>query len=518
MKEPFILTFTFLAALSLPACRNEAPGAMDDPSPEVACIKVSNSGFTDLSGDTPICLMGPGEVSLTQTITGLTDGTYSLEFLAKSSGGQQACYVEAAGRMTYPETSPDVWKKCYVRNIEVHDGQLQISLHSQSDVSSSLQLSGFQLLRDARHQEVKPLIKGGDISELTLVEQQGGKFRLEGQEVDCIHLLKEGGMNLVRLRLYNDPGNAAYSPSCRLPAGIEDEADILSLASRAKQEGMQIELTFHYSDYWSNGAMQIKPHDWQQLDREQLEQAVYDYTYQFLQKMNAQGTAPEYVSLGNEIQSGILFGEANGMDMSKLDEVNGYCSDMMHLAALLQRGSAAVRAACPDAKVILHLTMSTNVMQESYEWFLGEMEKYCVDYDVIGASYYPFWTQLTASEACQMAEQVTDRFDKDLLFMETGYAWSSTIDDGRTQGQLSHNRPYTDLSQHGQKEFMLELTNAIQRVPNRRVLGYIYWDPIFIPAGDAGWELGGKNIVSNSALFDFEGNAIEVWDAYRWNR
>ena len=52
---------------------------------------------------------------------------------------------------------------------------------------------------------------------------------------------------------------------------------------------------------------------------------------------------------------------------------------------------------------------------------------------------------------------------------------------------------------------------------NQRVLGYVYWDPIFIPAGNAGWVVGGKNVVSNSVLFDFDGHALPVLDAFRNN-
>ena len=90
--------------------------------------------------------------------------------------------------------------------------------------------------------------------------------RLFEEEKDCIEILKNNGFNIVRLRLYNDPGNPDYSPSNRLPAGISGPEDVLRLAKRAKQAGMQILLTFHYSDYWTNGEDQNKPHEWEGLD------------------------------------------------------------------------------------------------------------------------------------------------------------------------------------------------------------------------------------------------------------
>ena len=131
------------------------------------------------------------------------------------------------------------------------------------------------------------LLKGGDVSFLTLIEQKGGKFYQDSEAMDCMKLLAGNGFNIVRLRLYNDPGNNSYSPSSKMYPGIDDEADILSLAKRARSEGLQIQLTFHYSDYWTNGSDQNKPHDWEGVGYATLKTKVYEYTKVFLQKMVA---------------------------------------------------------------------------------------------------------------------------------------------------------------------------------------------------------------------------------------
>ena len=64
---------------------------------------------------------------------------------------------------------------------------------------------------------------------------------------------------------------------------------------------------------------------------------------------------------------------------------------------------------------------------------------------------------------------------------------------------------------------MKELFDSIKAVPKARIIGVLYWDPIFIPAGDTGWELGARNVVSNTTLFDFEGNALPVFDSFKNN-
>ena len=479
-----------LTAAGLASCSKDTPGAMEDQSAAVGVVSVPVSGFSG------------GQ----QTVGGLEDGVYSLQFFAKGEGQG---YVEAGGQRTALTATGGVLTEGFVRGIEVTGGSCVISL-------KDAQPSQFSIIRLVKTDKAFSLLKGGDISELSYVEQNGGKYYDEnGNAVELPKYMADNGMNLVRLRLYNEPGKykyAAEDPNVEyeLPAGIQDEADILALAKRAKAAGQQILLSFHYSDFWSNGAVQHIPHAWKDMDAETMTNALYDFTYQFMEKMKAQGTTPEYVSLGNETQAGMLYPLGGPLD-SGLDD---YYTRVQNLVGFYNAGYDAVKASNENTKVVIHLAGAGN--KDTNNWYFGLMQDNGVKYDIIGSSYYPFWTANAAKEVCEWAEYVTDKFDKDLIFMETAYAWQQKTHDGY-DGQLSHNWPYTDLSQTGQKNFMLELSNEIKKVGNQRVLGYIYWDPIFIPSGNAGWVVGGANIVSNSALFDFDGKALPVWDAFRYN-
>jgi len=243
-----------------------------------------------------------------QELTDLDPGYYSLVAYIKNGGGQNACYLSAdvAGtiRMTSLPVSKNIWTKVIVRGIEVTDGTLTIGLKSDGNGGNWCQVDDLELIKE---DDAYVFLKGGDLSLLSYIEQMGGKFYENGEEKDCFEILKSNGMNLARLRLYNDPGNADFEPSNHLPAGIQDPQDILSLAKRAKDSGMQIQLSFHYSDYWTNGGLQTKPHAWALLNYDELKQAVYDFTFDFMMQMKEQNTLPEYVSLGNEIAGGIYF-------------------------------------------------------------------------------------------------------------------------------------------------------------------------------------------------------------------
>ena len=206
-----------------------------------------------------------GDAMTGWNVTDIPNGIYDLEFYTKSSQTTELPYLAASGKMTAIKPSEKTWAKNVIKGIEVSNGTCRIELGN----GEGIEIADLQLV-SSRQAEFN-LVKGGDISLLSYVEDNGGKYyNADGQSDDCLEILKQNGMNLVRLRLYNDPGNKDFYPSNTLPAGYQNQADILNLAKRAKEKGMEILLTFHYSDYWTNGDDQYKPHEWADLDFETL--------------------------------------------------------------------------------------------------------------------------------------------------------------------------------------------------------------------------------------------------------
>lgn len=481
----FILSILCTVFGLLPSCSGNYPGTMDDPQPDATVIAV-----TDLNSTVSV-----------------PNGIYDLEVYAH--GSQDSLLIVTAGAQSGSLLlQPTLWNTLYVRGIVVSDGKVALTCQTkEAGATYAVKAAYLRQVQTQRH-----LITGGDFSMLSQVEKNGGKYYDEqGNEGDCFELCARGGMNLARLRLYNDPGNADYYPSKTFFPGIQDEANILALAQRAKAAGMEIELTFHYSDSWTNGGEQYKPHAWANYSQEQLHEAMYTYTRDFLQKMVAQGTAPQYVSLGNEIQAGILFGNAEHPD-----SINGYCSDMNNLSSLLAQGAKAVREVCPEAKIIIHLTTSSDITVDNFKWFFTAMKNNNLDYDIIGASYYPFYGNKTIEDMIAAANTLCGMYNKDFIFMETGFAWNPLLEDGSI-GQIANNDPYKDMTPEAQRLFLQNLTQQIQ-AGSGRILGYIYWDPIYMAAPNCGWAAGQKNVTGNSTLFDFQGKMLPAWDALRYNK
>ena len=343
------------------------------------------------------------------------------------------------------------------------------------------------------------MLKGGDISCYNYVIDRGGVFRDErGRACDGLELLRARGMNFARIRNYVEPGKGHGDGKYYCPAGYLDRADNLALARRAKELGMQIEYSFHYSDYWTNGGVQIPPVAWAKevagLDDaaavDVLEQNVYEYTKETLEQLKAQGTPPEYVSIGNEIQGGMMYLYGRAAKDS-----------WPALARFFNAGARAVREVLPDAKIVLHLDDAGN--DYKYETFFDACAANHVDYDIIGCSYYPFYLRKSVEDIAAFCETFGQKYHRPIMVMETGFAWSKTTATGY-QGQLYHNGPY-DMTKEAQRAFMQDLYDTLGNLKDVEVVGDLYWDPIFLanPGIDGVMNLAAWN---ESA---FEGNLYQ---------
>lgn len=450
------------------------------------------------------------EVSTEQILTNLETGYYTLTAMVKSSGDQDSSYIYAqvSGESLYKTAVPPAsdWKSVTIRGIHIQDGSCTIGFYSNAGAGQFLLVDDVKMTKDDKAFD---FYIGGDLSAVNYVEDQGGKyFDRNGNEKDVFQILAEEGYNIVRLRLYNDPGPGHGSDGYYCPEGYMNKEDILDLAKRAKDAGIDIQLSFHYSDYWTNGGLQNIPNDWAGLSAVQLETEVYNYTKDVLEAMVAQGTAPVFVSLGNEIQAGMLFpyGKATSETWDQL-------------AAYFNAGARAVREIVPNSKIILHLDDAGNLYK--YQNFFDNCKSRNVDYDIIGASYYPYWTDKSVEQMVTFCNTLVNRYDKDIMFMETGYNYTPFLPTGEL-GQLEDVGPYDETYQstpEGQKKFMIDLFNGLKNVKDGRVLGDLYWDPVFIETEGVGWALNDAgetqvNAISNTTHFDFDGKALPVLQAY----
>jgi len=362
-------------------------------------------------------------------------------------------------------------------------------------------------------------IMGADMSMLDQLERMGGKFYgQDGEPGDALRIVKDNGVNWIRLRLWHTPVNDAdviekgRTISHRgdaIGGGNNDLAATIRLARRAKALGLKFLLDIHYSDFWVDPEKQTKPAAWRQLSGVALEQEVYRYTTQVLDKLKKADVLPDMVQVGNEVNGGMLWPDGKTWKASTDDKIGGDDG----FVALMIQGIKAVRDADPrrgtpeHVKVAVHLADGGN--NELYRRVFDLFAKRGVDYDVIGLSFYPYYHG-PIEDLRANADDIAARYGKEVVVMETAYAYTTRNGDNWPNlfNPEMQQRVGYKASVQGQASLVRDVIDAMAQVPGQRGRGVFYWEPDWIPVPRAGWRTGEGNSWDNQAMFDFQGRAL----------
>ncbi|MDA9462582.1 putative galactosidase [Enterococcus mundtii 3F] len=362
--------------------------------------------------------------------------------------------------------------------------------------------------------EAKELIRGADISILADMEKSGAGYYENGVKKDALQILKNNGVNYVRLRLWQDPyddqGNS-YG------AGTNDLKTTIALAKRAKNLGLKVLLDFHYSDFWVDPGKQNLPKAWENYSFEQLDAALYGYTKSVLTEMKNNGVYPDMVQIGNELNSGMLwpYGKSWGEGGGEFDR----------LATFLKSGIRGVKETQPvDTPIMLHLADGGDT--DVFTWWFDEITKRGVDYDLIGLSYYPYWHGSMNALQTTM-NTISARYDKEVNVVETAYGHTTANADSMPNafGPEQEIAGGYAATPAGQREYLNDLVTRIQTVPNEKGNGFFYWEPLWYN-GNVSWATAaGMNYLGvqsqtgnewdNQAMFDFNGQALPSLKAFQ---
>lgn len=355
-----------------------------------------------------------------------------------------------------------------------------------------------------------------DVSSLKELEGLGAKYYKDGQEGELLDILKDYGVNSVRLRLWNNPYSEDGVP---YGAGTNNLETTSELAKRALDKGLSFLLDLHYSDFWADPGKQRIPKAWRGLDERGLEKAVYDFTRETLTALGERGSFPTMIQVGNELSNGLLwpYGKTPAYDA---------------IAKFINAGIRAVRSVDSKMPIMLHLDNGGNNALYR-EWFDTFMER-GEDFQIIGLSYYPFWHG-TLQQLEDNMRDISARYEKELVVAEVSmghtlkdYKEYEGLSDEERKGmaakpELAAKIEYP-MTPEGQSLFMEDFLKRISRVKGTR--GFYYWEPGWLPVKGSGWagrealayieESGpGGNEWANQALFDYDGNALPALETIR---
>lgn len=125
--------------------------------------------------------------------------------------------------------------------------------------------------------------------------------------------------------------------------------DVIVKAKRAERLGLRTMIDFHFSDTWADPGHQEMPEAWKELSFDDLKIALGEHVKSVLTALKAVGVTPEWVQVGNETTPGMM------LPVGSVDNPE-------QLTALNNVGYDAVKAICPDAKVIVHLDAGNDPM------------------------------------------------------------------------------------------------------------------------------------------------------------
>ncbi|MBN8643597.1 MAG: glycosyl hydrolase 53 family protein [Flavobacteriales bacterium] len=297
----------------------------------------------------------------------------------------------------------------------------------------------FSLSFAQKKQKEVPFTKGADVGWLPQMEATGYKFYdSDGNEKDCLQLLKDRGMNSIRLRVFVHPNDDKASGHC-------SKEETITMALRAQKMGMRVMINFHYSDSWADPAKQNKPAAWANHTFPELLKDVYNHTFDVINSLKKAGVTPEWVQIGNEIPGGMLWPD-------------GSTNNWVQLGQLLNKGYDAVKKVDQKIKVIVHVDEGNN--NSKFRTFFDNATAQKVRYDVIGLSYYPYWIKKDYSETIADLQfnlnDMASRYGKEVMIVEVGG------EDDKIQNTY---------------ELLAATIKAVKNVPNNKGIGVLYWEP-----------------------------------------
>lgn len=422
---------------------------------------------------------------------------------------------------------------CGNSSAPVAEEQAELQGTDVTQNTSEIEVTTFEMPTGPEESEiyVKPVenisddfIRGMDASSVLVEENSGVKYyNFDGKEQDVYMTLAQSGVNYIRLRVWNDPydgnGNGYGGGNNDVPTAIE-------LGKRATMYGMKVCIDFHYSDFWADPKRQHAPKAWEGMTAEEKSVALYEFTVDSLTQILDAGVDVGMVQIGNEINYGMS------------DE-----TDPEKVAALLCSGSKAVREMADkydkDIQVVVHYTRITE--PENMDVLVSNLEKYDVDYDILGLSFYPFWDG-TMENMQSVVKSIREKYGKKVMIAETSYCYTSEDGDGCDNSLVG-----TDDIVEGYPATVQGQANMIRDViaaaNEAGAIGVFYWEGAWLPVGEATadnspiWEEFGSGWASsyasdydpedaglyyggcswdNQAFFDFDGYPLASINVFKY--
>ena len=514
----------------------------------------------------------------TQTVEGLDAGLYAFTFWYIAGDNNTATRQAKINDQIIGIGAAVSWTESTTYYELVDPGSITVSFGGTSNVDAGFYVDDVSLKHiveipqppaqaDIFVKKVENLSKdftmGADISSLISLEKSGVVFRNEeGQPDDLIAILKNAGVNYVRIRVWNDPyyraearpsntGSASYS---KYPT-LDPEADLgmgygggncdievaKEIGKRATDAGLGVLIDFHYSDHWADPGKQDLPKAWKGKSKAEVQQLLYDFTYDSLTELIDAGVDVGMVQVGNETNSRMA-GQTAGTDTYEL----------------IVKGFAAIEQVNKDEGVhilkAIHLANPNSVDQRGFaRGVQAKVKAYNeannltgddrLDWDVFMTSYYEIWHGTQANLRTKMNEIINDeqinpigantnnaKTQKQVMVAETSYPYTTSSGDTHETTVPSAGRPTNyPINAQGQANSVRDIIDLVNGLDKGMGAGVFYWEPAWLPVNQddiplptAELKNGGYGEITKTKLqqdTNYGQNPSATWlkNAEKWN-
>lgn len=355
---------------------------------------------------------------------------------------------------------------------------------------------------------------GADISWYTQMADQGVRMLdADGNPTTAPDLMASYNMDAVRLRVFVDP-SSPYGYNREMGAGGSrsycDIDDVVAKALAAKERRQRVMLCVHFSDNWADPSKQRLPQSWSAFTTAgQMAEAAASHVTGVLSALRHAGVHVEWVQLGNETRSGMLYQRPDGTDISSAQHTAKVLKNPVgaqNFVKIFSAANDAAKAIYPDVKTMVMLDDAPNLSR--YVSFFNSTGT-SFDFDYVGMSLYPvdektFLTdgwKTNVDKALETIAEVYKRYGKRTILCEIGMptAWSK-VDGVDQMGEAA-------VAAQCSKDVRECLDYIIPRLKASTCDGIFYWEP----------QSYNFNNYNKGAL-TYEGKPNGAWDAMRDNQ
>lgn len=385
---------------------------------------------------------------------------------------------------------------------------------------------------------------GIDISSVKQLYDNGQRFyNSNGEEQSLFYILKDAGVNWVRLRLWNKPYDTweenGQTKTFQYGGGNCDLEHVTWMAHEAKAAGLKVLLDFHYSDFWSDPSHQIVPKDWVNISTvSEMANAIKTYTKESLEHLKSNKALPDMVAIGNETYGGMLMHNP-GTKITKEGRNNQSCyyhSDRTErkngtearwsftndksanttLRAYFKAGLDAVKEVDNNILTTIHFVKGFSDPNTSIKFFQTFDD---LNIDVYSFSGYSYWHYSNISTLRNGLNAISAAFpDKKIAIAETSYGFTYETDSwaSNTFSESSDScKPVSGYpcSIQGQASMLRDTTEQVSNLSNG--FGVFYWEGAWTPTKKSGWaDYTSKASWSNQGFFSYDGKALGSLEVY----